>query len=129
MVLLQISWRRGSKDSRVQGFKCLFSKEFISAFNVHSISAMSFFVVPNSPLSMKLKSSVNNIYSLQFTNRTIKNVKHTYIIKGCFSLISFCNIRRNRHSRSSGLLIWEVKPYLSSLAFLSACFMADQSNP
>ena len=53
----------GSKGSSV----CFF-KEFISAFNVHSISAMSFFVVPNSPLSMKPKSSVNNIYSLQFTN-------------------------------------------------------------
>jgi len=30
-VLLQFSWRRGSKDSRGQGFKGLFSKDFISA--------------------------------------------------------------------------------------------------
>jgi hypothetical protein len=42
-VLLQFSWRRGSKDSRGQGFKCLFSKDFVSAFNILSISAMSFF--------------------------------------------------------------------------------------
>ena len=45
-VLLQFSWRRGSKDSRGQGFKCLFSKDFISAFNILSISAMSFLVYP-----------------------------------------------------------------------------------
>ena len=38
MVLLQFSWRRGSKDSRsrIQG---LFSKDCISAFNILSISA------------------------------------------------------------------------------------------
>ena len=40
--------RRGSKDSRDQGFKCLFSKDFISAFNILSIFAMSFFSEPNS---------------------------------------------------------------------------------
>ena len=39
-VLLQTSWRRGSKDSRDQGFKGLFSKDFISAFNILSISAI-----------------------------------------------------------------------------------------
>jgi hypothetical protein len=31
MVLLQFSWRRGSKDSRGQGFKCLFSSENLSS--------------------------------------------------------------------------------------------------
>ena len=61
LVLLQFSWRRGSKDSRGQGFMCLFSKDFISAFNILSISAMSFFAVPNSPISMKPKSPANNI--------------------------------------------------------------------
>jgi len=40
MVLLQISWRRGSKDSRGQGFKGLFSKDIISAFNIFSLSAI-----------------------------------------------------------------------------------------
>jgi len=35
VVLLQISWRRGSKDSRGHGFKGLFSKDFISAFNIN----------------------------------------------------------------------------------------------
>jgi hypothetical protein len=34
MVLLQISWRRGFKDSRGQGFKYLFSKDIISVFNI-----------------------------------------------------------------------------------------------
>ncbi len=61
VVLLQFSWRRGSKDARGQGFKCLFSKDFISVFNLLSISAMSFFSVPNSPFSIKFKSPANNI--------------------------------------------------------------------
>ena len=61
MVLLQFSWRRGAKGSRDQGFKGLFSKDFISAFNILSISAMSFFSVPNSPFSIKSKSPANNI--------------------------------------------------------------------
>ncbi len=55
-VLLQFSWRRGSKDSRGQGFKGLFSKDFVSAFNILSISAMSFFSVPDSLFSIKSKS-------------------------------------------------------------------------
>ena len=46
LVLLQFSWRRGSKDSRGQGFKGLFFKDFISAFNILSISAMSLLVYP-----------------------------------------------------------------------------------
>ncbi len=46
MILLQFSWRRGSKDSRGQGFKGLFSKDFIIAFNIFSISAMSFLLYP-----------------------------------------------------------------------------------
>ena len=61
MVLLRFSWRRGSKDSRGQGFKCLFSKDFISAFNILSISAIFVFAVPNSPFSIKSKSPANNI--------------------------------------------------------------------
>jgi hypothetical protein len=40
LVLLQLSWRRGGKG--------LFSKDFISAFNILYIFAMSFFSVPNS---------------------------------------------------------------------------------
>ena len=44
-VLLQFSWRRGSKDSRGQGFKGLFSKDVISAFNILSISAVYFFKI------------------------------------------------------------------------------------
>ncbi len=46
LVLLHFSWRIGSKDSRGRGFKGLFSKDFISAFNILSISAMSFLVYP-----------------------------------------------------------------------------------
>jgi len=64
LVLLQFSWRRGSKDSRGQGFKGLFSKDFISAFNILSISAMSFYSVLNSPFLIKSKSPANNILVL-----------------------------------------------------------------
>jgi len=39
-ILLQFSWRRGAKDSRGQGFKGLFSKGFISSFNILSISVI-----------------------------------------------------------------------------------------
>jgi hypothetical protein len=46
-VYYQFSWRRGFEDSRGQGFKGLFSKDFISAFNILSISAMSFLSGPN----------------------------------------------------------------------------------
>jgi hypothetical protein len=60
-VFLQFGWRKGSKDSRIQGFKGLFSKDFISAFNILSIFAMSFFSVPNSTFSIKSKSPANNI--------------------------------------------------------------------
>ena len=62
MVLLQFSWRRGSKDSRGQGFKGLFSKDFIIAVNTLSIPAMSFFSVPNSLFSMKPKSPADRIW-------------------------------------------------------------------
>jgi hypothetical protein len=40
LILLQLNWRRGAKDSRVQGFFLY----FISAFNIPSISAMTFLV-------------------------------------------------------------------------------------
>jgi hypothetical protein len=39
-ILLQFCWRRGAKDSRGQGFKGLFSKGFISTFNILSISVI-----------------------------------------------------------------------------------------
>jgi hypothetical protein len=29
-----MSWKKGAKDSRGQGFKCLFSKDFISALTI-----------------------------------------------------------------------------------------------
>ena len=57
----KFSWRRGSKDARGQGFKRLFSKDFISAYNILSISEMSFFSVPNSPFSIRSESPANNI--------------------------------------------------------------------
>ena len=91
MVLLQFSWRRGFKDSRGQGFKCLYSKDFISSFNILLISAMSFYSVSDSPFLNKSKSPI-------FLNR----VRMTFA-----RLSTFCN----------------------SLAFLSACFVADHSNP
>ena len=54
----QFSWRRGSKESRSQGFKGLFSKDFIRDFNLLSISAMSFFSGPKSFFSIKSKSQL-----------------------------------------------------------------------
>jgi len=56
----------GSKDSRVQGSKGLFSKDFISAFNILSTSAMSFFAVLNSPFAIKSKSPANIIWVKYF---------------------------------------------------------------
>ena len=58
-ILLQFSWRRGLKDSRDPGFKGLFSKDFISFFNILSISAISFLSIPNLPFSIKSKSSIS----------------------------------------------------------------------
>ncbi len=55
-VLLQFSWRRGPKDSRGQGFKGLFSKDFISVFNILSIFAMSFLKVLALNNSIKVTS-------------------------------------------------------------------------
>ena len=42
--------------------QCLFSKDVISTFNILSISAMSFFAVPNSPFAMQPKSPANSIW-------------------------------------------------------------------
>jgi hypothetical protein len=52
----------GEEGPRIPGVKGLFSKDFISALNILSISAMSFFALPNSPFSMKPKSPANNIW-------------------------------------------------------------------
>ena len=48
----------GEEGPRIQGFVF---KDFISASNILSISAMSFFSGPNSLLSIKPKSLANNI--------------------------------------------------------------------
>ena len=47
----------GEEGPRVPGFKGLFSKDFISAFNILSISAMSFFSVSNSPFSKEFPAA------------------------------------------------------------------------
>ncbi len=89
MVLLQFSWRRGSKDSRGQGFKGLFSKDFISAFNILSISAMSFFSEPYSLFSIKSKSPANNICEVRLYISSFGNFAViVYISKQ--SLYDFC---------------------------------------
>jgi len=62
VILLHLSWRRGSKDSRGQGFKGLFSKDIIIAFNILSLSAMSFFSLPNTPFSI-LSTLCNSLAS------------------------------------------------------------------
>ena len=40
LVLLQFSWRRGSKDSRGQGAKCFLSKDFIILLSILSTAAI-----------------------------------------------------------------------------------------
>jgi len=66
--------------SRGQGFKGLFSKDFISAFNILSISAMSFFSVLNSPFSIKSKSPANNICVSNSQTEPLRYVKHPNVI-------------------------------------------------
>ena len=39
LVLLLISWEKGFKDSRIQGFKGLFSKDFINALSILAVIA------------------------------------------------------------------------------------------
>ena len=41
MDLLPISWEKGFKESRIQGFKCLFSRDLINVFTILSISPIS----------------------------------------------------------------------------------------
>ena len=53
LVLLQFSWRRGSEDSRGQGFKGLLYKDFISVFNILSFSTVSSSSLPYTPFSIK----------------------------------------------------------------------------
>jgi hypothetical protein len=48
------SWGRARYKKGGRGFKGLFSIDFIRAFNILSISAISFIDVPNSPLQLKL---------------------------------------------------------------------------
>jgi len=84
-------WRRGVKDSRGQGFQGLFSKDFISTFNILSVSAMYFSIVPNSTFLIKSKSAIS-----------LNRVRMTFT-----RLSALCN----------------------SLAFLSACYVEDHSNP
>jgi len=40
LVLLQFGWRRGSKDSRGQGAKCLLSNDFVTLLRILSSSAI-----------------------------------------------------------------------------------------
>ncbi|NNK84568.1 MAG: hypothetical protein HKO91_03325 [Desulfobacterales bacterium] len=60
MILLQIV---GEEGPRIQGFKGLFPKDFISTFNILSILAMSLFSVP-----IQSKSYAKDISGLQFVN-------------------------------------------------------------
>jgi hypothetical protein len=39
-VFLQLSWRKGAEDSRILGFKGLFSKSFILAIRILSFCSM-----------------------------------------------------------------------------------------
>ena len=51
-VLLPISWEKGVKDSRVQGFECLFSNDFINALSILSTSHISSMISLSKALSM-----------------------------------------------------------------------------
>jgi len=67
----------------------LFSKDFISAFNIFSISAMSFFSVPNSLFSIKSKFPANNICEVRlYISSFGKFAVIVYISKQ--SLYDFC---------------------------------------
>jgi hypothetical protein len=79
----------GEEGPRIQGAKGLFSKDFISAFNILSISAMSLFSVPNSPFSIKSKSPANNICEVRLYIFSFGNFADiVYISKQ--SLYDFC---------------------------------------
>ena len=71
-VLLQFCWRRGPKDSRSQGFKGLFSKDFISAFTVLSISDMPFLVYPFHLFQWNLNPLLTlSVFQIRRQNHTI----------------------------------------------------------
>ena len=52
-------------DSRGQGFEDLFSKDLISAFNILSISAMSFISVSNALFTLFFMNNLKRL-NLQF---------------------------------------------------------------
>ena len=56
LVLLQISWRKGFEDSRGQGFKGLFSIDFVNSFSIHSL----FFNLSATPLYSSIGSRYFN---------------------------------------------------------------------
>ena len=89
-VLLQFDWRRGFKDSRGQGFKCLYFNRFINALS--TISPLA--VIPDR-IDLVLRI-------FQLFSKCLNRVRMTFV-----RLSNFCNF----------------------LAFLSACSMADHSNP
>jgi len=74
MVLLQFSWRRGAKDSRGQGFKGLFSKDFISAvrtfptFCVSFLMSITFFLFSIHLIPRTLESSIITPIQLELTH-------------------------------------------------------------
>ena len=80
----------------------MFSKDFISAFNILLISAMSYFSVPNSPFLIKSKSLIS-----------LNRVRMTFAELSTLSDYAY-QLRRDKYN---------------SVAFLSACFVADHSNP
>jgi hypothetical protein len=52
----------GEECPRIQGVKGLFSKDFISVFNIPLNFTMSFISVPNSLFSVKSKSPANKTW-------------------------------------------------------------------
>jgi hypothetical protein len=84
-VLLQLSRRRGSKDSRGRGFKGVFSKDFISVINILTISAISFIDVPNFPLQLNL----NPMLLIYTTDLLICDVEPYIFPLGDFAVILY----------------------------------------
>jgi hypothetical protein len=77
-VLLQFSWRRGSKDSRSQGFKDLLSKDFISTLNIKGIGTTDHLVYKIRPHFLPLRILLSFHMSLNRVLMTFARLSSLY---------------------------------------------------
>ncbi len=73
MVFLQFSWRRGSKDSWDQGFKCLFSKDLIST--IAPLLCNAVFIFPNKGKVAEFLIEFTKILLKHFYTKRIDGLK------------------------------------------------------